>query len=256
MWPCGWCCAPGRDELDSCLPGSRGTPGALGSTSWAGWGDRPRNGSWWGTHPSPAESLPYSSRGTVSRCLHSWKQSGFVWHITVQLISPCTPYHKEPHGYLGVTLLLSFQLEGLHKPKASCEQVLSGRLGQPWGHQEKVWEGPAGGWGEADKAGVGSQVFPSACQVETAICPKTWNSLWKDTAPSAVTKPSFSTSLTSNSLTPLFFLYATRVCGVSGRACWVDWMFRVQGCYSRLWSLLQVSPNLLSPLHLSKNGDI
>lgn len=32
MWPRGWCCAPGRDKPDSCLPDSEGTPGALGST--------------------------------------------------------------------------------------------------------------------------------------------------------------------------------------------------------------------------------
>lgn len=48
-------------------------------------------------------------------------------------------------GTLGVPLLLCFQLQELYKPKAKCEQVLSGRLGQPWGHWEKVWEGPAGG---------------------------------------------------------------------------------------------------------------
>lgn len=207
MWPCGWCCAPGRGEPHSCLPGSRG---ALGSRSWAGWGDRPWNGSSWGTHPSPAESLPYSSRGIVSRCLHSWKQSGFLWHITVQLITPCTPYHEEPHGGLGSYPPAPLPAGGIVQTKG------------------KVWAGPIREVGPAMRPpgkGVGRSCWrlrrskQGRCWVpgvslglpggKTLVRPKIWNSLWQNLLFLQVWLPI--------AWLHCSFLYTICVCGVSDR---------------------------------------
>lgn len=66
-----------------------------------------------------------------------------ISQCSLSLLAPLTM--RNHMGALGVTLLLRFHLEELYKPKARCEQVPSGRLGQPWDHQEKVGEGPAGG---------------------------------------------------------------------------------------------------------------
>lgn len=125
------------------VPGSEGTPGALPSRSWAGWGDRPWNGLDGAPSPPQLKAFPYNSRGIVSRCWHSWKQSGFVWHITVLLITPCTPYL--PRGTTWEFLSCSAS-----SWRNCTNQRHSVSRSQQWGHQEKVWEGPAGSWGEAD----------------------------------------------------------------------------------------------------------
>ncbi|KAF2984604.1 hypothetical protein EK904_003550 [Melospiza melodia maxima] len=127
-----------------------------------------------GHPPSPAEILPYSSRGIVSSAaLHS--------------------LHPLPRGTTrgpGSSPPALLAAAGMSKPKAECEQVLSGRLGQPWGHWGKLWK----------NSSLPQNLEQSLKGHSSISCSKT-----------------FFYKFDFQQLDSMFFLYPTCVCGVSGR---------------------------------------
>lgn len=112
----------------------------------------------WGvTHPSPADSLPCSS-GELFPGVGTAGSSLLLSDISQCCSSLLAPI-VTPRNHTGTWEFPSCSASRW----SSCTNQRQGVSRSPqrgWGCQEKVWQGPAGGWGEADRASGESRCFP------------------------------------------------------------------------------------------------